>query len=483
MISGRQALGSIDETLDRAQAEINDVEEQIRHANEALVAGQKARLDELRALAAERLARLDDLPAATARLDDIEQQAKRLLQQRGQALAELQEQIDTAVQAQQQIEAERRHQAIQLDAAVNAVDEAESRLQAVLDADDAYRVAREAAEAAERLAMHAQEKADRSAAELSEKGETYRGDPLFMYLWERQYGLPAYRAHGLFRWLDGKVARLIGYADARANFARLNDIPVRLQEHADHLAARADEAFDALRVLDDEARAADGIPALEARVADEQQRLDAIDERIQAHEAEHQALLATRAEFAVGEDQYTRNAIDYLATEFGREDVADLHRVALATPYPEDDVIVSRMRRLEDDLDGQRTTLADLRGLLEKHRTRLRELEDLRLQFKRNRYDRVGSVFTNDSMLPVLLGQFLAGMLDSKMLWKVLQEHQRYQPRRSNPDFGSGGFGRGTVWRGGLGDIGDVIGGLGRGGFGGRRGGGGGGGFRTGGGF
>jgi DNA repair exonuclease SbcCD ATPase subunit len=409
-----------------------------------------------------------------------------LLQQREQALAALQQKIDEAERAHQQIEAERRHQAIQLDGAVNAVDEAESRLQVKLDADPAYRAAREAAEAAERRAMHAQEKADRSAAELSDKGEDYRGDPLFMYLWERRYGMPAYRASGLFRWLDGKVARLIGFADARANFSRLNDIPKRLQEHADHLAAEADSAFDVLKALDDEARAADGIPALEAHVADEQRQLDDVDERIQAREAEHQALLTTRAEFAVGEDEYTRNAIDYLATEFGRADVADLYRLALATPYPEDDVIVSRMRRLGSELDGQRATLADLRGLLEKHRARLRELEDLRLQFKRNRYDRAGSVFSNDSMLPVLLGQFLAGMLDSKMLWKVLQEHQRYRPRRSNPDFGSGGFGRGTVWRGGLGDIGDVIGGLGRGGFGGgiggRRGGGGGG-FRTGGGF
>ena len=86
-----------------------------------------------------------------------------------------------------------------------------------------------------------------------------------------------------------------------------------------------------------------------------------------------------------------------------------------------------------------------------------------------------------------MLGQFLEGLLDRRMLWKVLQEQQSYRPRRSDPTFGSGGFGRGTVWNGGLGDIGDIFGAIGRGGFG-RRGGGfgrggGGGGFRTGGGF
>ena len=78
-------------------------------------------------------------------------------------------------------------------------------------------------------------------------------------------------------------------------------------------------------------------------------------------------------------------------------------------------------------------------------------------------------------------------------------EQQRYQPERSDPWFGSGGFGRGTVWGGGLGDI---LGEMAKGGFGGggrghgRIGGGGGigggriggggsrgGGFRTGGGF
>ncbi|MEN8762050.1 MAG: hypothetical protein ABF290_06405, partial [Thiogranum sp.] len=67
---------------------------------------------------------------------------------------------------------------------------------------------------------------------------------------------------------------------------------------------------------------------------------------------------------------------------------------------------------------------------------------------------------------------FLNGMLDRDSLWRVLEQQQRYRPRRTNPTFGSGGFGRGTVWGGRRGGLG---GGFGRGG--------GGGGFRTGGGF
>ena len=99
-------------------------------------------------------------------------------------------------------------------------------------------------------------------------------------------------------------------------------------------------------------------------------------------------------------------------------------------------------------------------------------------------------------LVALMLSNFLDGLLARKTLWKVLQQQQRYRPRHSDPTFGSGGFGRGTVWGGGVGDIGDlgdIFGHLGRGGFGRRRGGGGfggtrggrsgGGGFRTGGGF
>ena len=70
------------------------------------------------------------------------------------------------------------------------------------------------------------------------------------------------------------------------------------------------------------------------------------------------------------------------------------------------------------------SSIASLRDSLEQQQKRLLELESLRVEFKRSRFDRAGSVFDNDSMVGVLLGQFLAGLLDRRMLWKVLQEHQ-----------------------------------------------------------
>ena len=483
MITGRQALGSIDQALNQAHTQIAEVQAGIAEATDRFLALQKTQADDYRDLAHVRVERLAG-PELGGQLDHAERQVLALLADRDEAIARLHREIVDAQRLREQHEAERKHQAVQLDGAVGIVDEAEAKTQAKLDADPDYRAQRERAEQAERKALHADDKAGRSEEERQSKGDAYKQDPLFGYLWERKYGLPEYKAGGLTRWLDGKVARLIGFADARANFSRLNEIPLRLREHADHLRERAETEFARLREFDEAARAADGIPALEAHVVEEQRVLDEIDERIRLGEENDQALLREQADYAAGADEYTVQAIDFMANEYQLDDLVALRHDAFNTPYPEDDMIVSRMLRREEDQRQLESSIEGLKASLEQQQKRMLELESLRSQFKRSRYDRAGSIFENDSMIGVLLGQFLAGMLDRGILWKVLQEQQRYRPRRSNPDFGSGGFGRGTVWKGGMGDLGDIIGGLGRGGFGRRGGGGGGGGgFRTGGGF
>jgi hypothetical protein len=83
-----------------------------------------------------------------------------------------------------------------------------------------------------------------------------------MYLWRRGFGTSAYRAGGLTRWLDTKVARHIGFEGARANYAPLQELPERLREHADLVTGEADAALAALAALDEAGRREDGIPAL-----------------------------------------------------------------------------------------------------------------------------------------------------------------------------------------------------------------------------
>ena len=81
----------------------------------------------------------------------------------------------------------------------------------------------------------AEDKAAQAEADRDEKRKPYESDPLFMYLWRRRFGTGEYRGSGLVRFLDRKVAHLIGFEEVRVNYAMLMELPERLREHATRL--------------------------------------------------------------------------------------------------------------------------------------------------------------------------------------------------------------------------------------------------------
>lgn len=474
MISGRDALGRIMGARRDQQGGLAGMDQKLDELGHALVEVQQRRAEDLKALARVRVDLVDE-HELTGALDAAERQVSALLARRDREVNALKQQIKDAQAARNALDAEREAQGDRLEEANEALDTAEAATQARLDADPDYQVQRERAREAERIAMHASEKADASEQEKDDKGVSYRTDPLFIYLWKRGYGTDEYRSHGPIRWLDGKVAGLIGYQDARVNFARLLEIPARLREHANAVAEQAEAEFAKLRALDDAARKADGIPALEQARDAEQQALTAIDDRILESEAALEALIAREARFAAGEDDYTRQAVDYLAGELAREELMDLRREAQKTPFPDDDQIVNRLLEAEQEQRRLSFTLDNLKQTRAKQQQKLDELARLERDFRRQRMDRSDSGFADGAMLAMMLTNFIDGMLDRDALMRVLEDQQRRPQRRADPTFGSGGFGRGTPWGGG--GLGGLGGGFGRGG---RRGGGG---FRTGGGF
>lgn len=230
--------------------------------------------------------------------------------------------------------------------------------------------------------------------------------------------------------------------------------------------------------MDTSALESDGVPPLQQRLAEEQSRLDSIDQRIEQAETDQQALLQNKSAFATGDDEHTRKAVQILAAEFQREELLELRHAAMSTPFPEDDLIVNRLLQREDERLQLEASMEGLRETIAQHHQRLSGLKALRTDFKRQRYDRSGLIFDNNNLIEMMLAEFLNGMFDRKMLWKLLQEQQRYQPQRSKPGFGSDSFGHGTVWGGSTSGFRSGSGFRTGGGFGGGRGG-----FRTGGGF
>lgn len=495
MITGRDTLSQVQRAIKDEQKRTRELDAKLAQANERVMQLDVTRTKELQALARLRLEFLGK-GSVVERIDEADRQVLALLEERRAEHEALQQRLTETEQQRAVLEAERETAAAAVERAAAAVDDAEAATQERLRSEPAYQRQLERAREAERVAVHADEKATLSEQEQDAKGKAYRDDALFTYLWKRQYGTTGYRAGGgpfgpLLRWLDGKVARLIGYADARANYARLLEIPLRLREHAETVGKQADAELAELTRLETEARVADGIPKLQEAHGATQKALAEVDARITAIAADYQALLARLEVFAKGEDERSQQALAFLASELGREELQALRSDALATPFPQDDVIVARLLDLEAERERTALTVTELKQTAERNRSRIQELEQLRTEFTRRQYDAPGSSFPDGAVIATLLGQFLSGLLTRDALWRVLEQQRSYTPPRSDPTFGSGGFGRGTIWGGGaatqrrprLGDIDDLedvfeavgealqgLGGLaGRGSFGGTR--------------
>jgi hypothetical protein len=480
MLSGRNALQNINQTLEQLHHQVEESDRQIQEASDSLISQQQRQAQRYRDLAR---IRLDHIVSGevVAGLDSADQRVRELLQLRSEELTRLAAQIEELRGEQLHKEQQREQQSDQVATAAQALDDQEERTRQRLQLDDAYKAQLASADSADRIARQAEEKMQEAQQNREEKGKPYENDPLFSYLWERKYATAAYSANPLVRFLDKWVARLCGYHDARPNYARLLEIPLRLKDHADLKRAAADKEFAALRKREESAAEEDGVAALRTAYEQKQQVLDAIDEEIKQLEERLMQLMQQKAGYASGEDPNFRSAVDTLAASLQKENMETLYRYARLTATVEDDLLVSELPTAEQRLKELQQRLHEFKRSHDRHLARLADLEKVRRNFKNNRYDDISSGFGNGSALALMLNQFLQGLADSGELWETILREQQYRPRGSNSPFGHRGLGRRSgSWRfpgggGGLG--GGWGGGLGGGGLGG------GGGFRTGGGF
>ena len=490
MISGQQTLTSIDSSLQDLRNKISRTEEQVEERNNRILALRQDEINNYRELSRLRV----DILAADQLItipDDAERTVQGLLEQRKNGMQKVRDDIAASEQHRRDLELKRKQQASAVEEAADVVDAAEKKTQDRLDDDPGYQKQLQVTREMERTVRHAQGKATQREEELESKGRPYHNDPLFMYLWNRKYATVDYQANGLTRWLDGKVAKLTRFGVARVNFSKLQEIPQRLREHADEIGQKAKLEYEALKALDTQARKEDGIPPLEEIQEQQEAKLKEIDEQIEQATVRRQKLEQEKSDYSAGTDKYYQKAVEYLTGELRRDDLRDLRIEAQVTPFPEDDMIISHLLEQEVQEHNLQDGITQLKSLSVQQHKRLAEMESLRSEFKRNRYDRPGTGFSDPAVIASTLGNLINGVLTRDAFWRILEQQRRYQPRRADPGFGSGGFGRGTVWGSGMrfpsGGGGGIFGSGRRGGFSfpgggfGRRSGGGG--FSTGGGF
>ncbi|MGB5473184.1 MAG: hypothetical protein WBQ78_06890 [Gammaproteobacteria bacterium] len=447
MWSGPQTLTSIDQGLRQVRQQVRELDTQVQITSRKLVHLRQEEADGYRQLAEMRLDQLIRGEIITG-LDAADRRVQALLAERGQALQTLQSRIEASQQAQDDLDTERETSRQQADQAAERLDAVEATTQQRLEEDPAHKELLAAAHAADDIAGQAEAKTAQAEADRVEKGGPYEADSLFMYLWKRHFGTSRYSAGPLTRFLDRKVARLCDYHAARPNYAMLLEIPVRLREHAQRVRSDADAAFAALEAMEAAVADADGIPALRAAVEQVEQALRLIDQRIQQEEETFNQLLQEQARFAAAEDPYFNKAITTLVAEFEREGFSSLRQHAEMTMTTKDDLIIQKLVNIDNEKRQHQDALDHHKQMHTRHLARLQELQGVRRNFKRERFDDMNSQFDNTGLLAVILNEFLRGVASSDDLWSTILRNQRYRQTRSNPDFGSGGFGRSRkVWR------------------------------------
>ena len=476
MITGRETLQEISNHVLQAQSRIEAADRQMDDLNGQVIRLRMETAKQYRELAT---FRLDEIRAGnmTARLNKAYLAVPAFMDQHNQALETLEKEITQAQQHQRRLEQQRETCRDARDKASDTLLKQIQQSKAEIEKNSDYRRLQEQAAAAVQVARRADEKASQSEADLASKGKPYQDDLLFMYLWDRRYFTPDYRSGGIIRMLDGWVARLIRFKDMRADYHMLNELSLRLREHATQAAAEAEGQQHALLTMERQAAEKDGVATLQAALDTAEKELQQVDGDMAAEEKRYHALLNQKSDFAAGQDEYTQKAVALMAAELEHEDTIALFQQAQITPQPEDDAIVMQLHQLQQ---AQKTTIdriSELKINQQQQRKALEELSQLREKFRRSNYDAHSSSFPANLGLGLLLGEILRGGRSSGSAWDRIDHSQRWD----FPDVvGSGGGRAGRAQGRSRGRSGGGFGGFG--GFG-SGGGFGGGGFRTGGGF
>lgn len=432
MQSGSATLGQIEDALRDAKTQEQTLQRELEQSNKERATLVAARLDSLKALASIR-ARDAMSDGVIDDADNLSSQVRAILDARLRSIAQLEERQAKAETAREDVVRRHEAQTLKIDALEDKLDHFGAAAREALASDPAHKSLSLAHENLAAMLEKAAAKADQVARDEHEKGLPYRGDPLFMYLWQRQLGTSGYQATGVVRMLDEWVARLIRYQDARANYAMLTEIPVRLRAHADDLrrqTAAAKASLDEMEAVRTRALAGTDLVAEIRTERDRQAELARELEGLTSELAETGTQLKV---YAKGEDHSFQTAVTTYATFLDRENLRRLMADASSTATAEDDRVVEDVRRLGRELETLEGANATRRRRLDQLSERKLELARLASNFRRQRYDDAGSEFADNPRIEDLLQLLLRGAITAADYWARMQQQQSWRHRPGDP--------------------------------------------------
>ena len=438
MISSRNALSSVEQALRGIRHDEDSLAVVLRNASEELAVLRARQGDTFRALARLRLDALKQGEISN-QIDSVEAKALELMRQwqkrADQAMADrkaLETQIAEAEDA-------RLGKVDEVDAAIQAIEDLKDAAEAEIEADDGWRAQRDKLAKAAAMAKAANEKAANAEADLDNKGKPYKSDPLFMYLWNANYGTSSYAAGGLTRFLDAKISRLIGFERARRDYHKLTEIPKRLRQHASYVAEKAVAEDIALEEIERGLLKARGITELESRLKELHEGLTDAESRLdQLRSAFDQRSQDDTILFDPLQDPAHRDAVEMLAKALEREDLNQLWHDAKQTPTGDDEGLVGQLNQDFARIQEVKRQIEEVRQAIVKLAERRAELERSRDRFYRSGYDNPIGGFSNGDAIGEVIGGILAGALESGQLGDLFDRGYRQRRRPGRGTLGGG---------------------------------------------
>jgi chromosome segregation ATPase len=442
MITGRQALNSIEAASAKVRSDEMHLDAALRSASEEAARLRQQRLKELHALA-ELKFHLIQKGELIRDLDAAEQQAKNLLDRIRREINDVETRRQEATKALQELEILARERSEAYDASANALRAFKEQIAPSITSDPVWLALNAKVESASKVAGEADKKATQAEADRARKKVPYEGDPLFMYLWRRKYGTSEYSSGFFVRYFDSKIATLINYRGARANYAMLNQIPERLRDHANRVGAEFLAIRQQLAAFEQERLIAAGGGPLQSKVAEAKVALDKAEAEVQEASQRLESLDKQYDAIALQDNSgaFTK-AIELMAENDSRDDVRTLYREAARTKTDQDRIIVEKIDKLTQSIARADDEIIKLRDQIREIAARRTEIERARREFRQRGYDYPGTTFGNETTINDVLGGILEGAMKGIVLGQVLQQGYRRPPV---PDWG-GSLGPGPIF-------------------------------------
>ena len=288
-----------------------------------------------------------------------------------------------------------------------------------------------------------------AAEELKAKKVPYLEDPLFSYLWKRNFGLPSYRAWVVVEAIDGWVARLCGYRSASTNFKALQSLPVALREQARLVGRSQFQARDEKNTFQKRFLEARG---LQVHVLENQMAREALESANKAHEDNIQRLTEVDAglrRLARWEDQAGSRLVDTLADRLAKLPLDELTTITRLTVSTEDDALLENVRSILAKTRAIESDIAPLNATIKDFDRRIENAEKVRSTLSSRGVNTDRHVLRGGDET-IWLDSLMSGSMNASQILRDMEGSIRYVPpppppvsRSRDDDSGFGGFSTG----------------------------------------